>query len=150
MEVVRWAGLAEVSGPALVFVWLGMVLAISFLETPLKFRGPGITVPLGLGVGRVMFRALNTVEIALAALLVLSGLAGALPAVGWGLLAGPLRAARCAGAGTATASGPAGEPDPRRRRAAPVAPAPAYIGLEVGKVLALPVLGVLLLRRARP
>jgi hypothetical protein len=26
---------------ALSFVWLGMVLAISFLETPLKFRAPG-------------------------------------------------------------------------------------------------------------
>ena len=26
---------------AAVFVWLGMVLAISFLEAPLKFRAPG-------------------------------------------------------------------------------------------------------------
>ena len=32
------------------FVWLGMVLAISFLETPPKFRAPGITLPLGLGI----------------------------------------------------------------------------------------------------
>ena len=28
---------------AAVFVWLGMVLAISFIETPLKFRAPGVT-----------------------------------------------------------------------------------------------------------
>ncbi|HZA10229.1 hypothetical protein [Mycobacterium sp.] len=48
-----------------VFVWLGMVLAISFLEAPLKFRAPGITVPLGLGIGRLVFRALNTAELLL-------------------------------------------------------------------------------------
>lgn len=28
---------------ALGFCWLGMVLAISFLEAPLKFRAPGVT-----------------------------------------------------------------------------------------------------------
>jgi hypothetical protein len=33
------------------FVWLGMVLAISFLEAPLKFRAPGVTLPPGLGIG---------------------------------------------------------------------------------------------------
>jgi len=53
-------------------LWLGMVLAISFLEAPLKFRAPGITVPLGLGIGRIVFKALNTVETVLAALLVLA------------------------------------------------------------------------------
>jgi hypothetical protein len=36
---------------AAAFTWLGMVLAISFLETPVKFRAPGITIPLGLGIG---------------------------------------------------------------------------------------------------
>ena len=44
---------------ALTFVWLGMVVAISFLEAPIKFRAPGITVPLGVGIGRLVFRALN-------------------------------------------------------------------------------------------
>lgn len=51
---------------ALAFVWLGMVLAVSFLEAPLKFRAPGITVPLGVGIGRLVFRALNACEAALA------------------------------------------------------------------------------------
>ena len=51
------------------FVWLGMVLAISFLEAPLKFRAPGVTIPLGLGIGRLVFRALNAVEVALAVVL---------------------------------------------------------------------------------
>jgi hypothetical protein len=49
-----------------------MVLAISFLETPLKFRAPGITLPLGLGIGRLVFRALNLVEAGLAVLLTAS------------------------------------------------------------------------------
>ena len=51
---------------AVVFIWLGMVLAISFLETPLKFRAPGVDIPIGLGIGRIVFRALNRAEITLA------------------------------------------------------------------------------------
>ncbi|MDX8031517.1 hypothetical protein SK803_14925 [Lentzea sp. BCCO 10_0856] len=47
-------------------IWLGMVVAIS-IEAPLKFRAPGITLPLGLGIGRLVFRALNAAEIVLAA-----------------------------------------------------------------------------------
>jgi hypothetical protein len=54
---------------AVVFTWFGMVAAISFLETPLKFRAPGITVPLGLGIGRLVFRALNVAETVLAIIL---------------------------------------------------------------------------------
>jgi len=57
---------------AVTFGWLGMVVAISFMEAPLKFRAPGITLQLGLGIGRIVFRALNRVEIALAAVLVLA------------------------------------------------------------------------------
>jgi hypothetical protein len=56
---------AAVAG-AVTFVWLGMVLAISFLEAPLKFRAPGVTIPIGLGIGRMVFRALNLVETVLA------------------------------------------------------------------------------------
>ncbi|WP_373696055.1 hypothetical protein [Actinomycetospora aurantiaca] len=55
---------------AVAWVWLGMVLAISFLEAPLKFRAPGVTVPIGLGIGRIVFRALNVVEAILAAAVV--------------------------------------------------------------------------------
>ncbi|WP_280458076.1 hypothetical protein [Nocardia carnea] len=53
-------------------LWLGMVLAISFLETPLKFRAPGVTTALGLGIGRIVFRALNTAESVLAVLLLVA------------------------------------------------------------------------------
>jgi hypothetical protein len=68
----RLAAMVQLAVP---FVWLGMVLAISFLETPLKFRAPGITVPLGLGIGRLVFRALNAAELALAITLTLALLA---------------------------------------------------------------------------
>lgn len=56
---------------AAIFVWLGMVLAISFLEAPLKFRAPDVTVRIGLGIGRLVFRALNTAEVAFATALVI-------------------------------------------------------------------------------
>ena len=51
---------------AATFVWLGMVLAISFLEAPLKFHAPGVTLPIGLGIGRLVFRALACAEAGLA------------------------------------------------------------------------------------
>jgi hypothetical protein len=63
---------------AIPFVWFGMVLAISVLETPLKFRAPGITPALGLGIGRLVFRALNVAELILLAALT-AAVAGAEP-----------------------------------------------------------------------
>ncbi|MGW5571001.1 hypothetical protein ACWEVD_07330 [Nocardia thailandica] len=51
---------------ATTFCWLGMVLAISFLEAPLKFRAPEVTLRIGLGIGRLVFRALNIAEVILA------------------------------------------------------------------------------------
>ncbi len=56
---------------AVTFVWLGMVLSISFLEAPLKFRAPGVTLPIGLGIGRLVFKALNACEAVFALALVL-------------------------------------------------------------------------------
>ena len=54
-------------------LWFGMVAAISFIEAPLKFQAPGITIPLGLGIGRLVFAALNVAEgIVLFALTVVS------------------------------------------------------------------------------
>lgn len=44
------------------FLWTGFVCAISFMEAWLKFRAPGITRPLGLGIGRLVFKALNRIE----------------------------------------------------------------------------------------
>jgi len=55
---------------AVSLVWFGMVMAISFLEAPLKFRAPGVSLPIGLGIGRIVFRALNTVEVVFAAAII--------------------------------------------------------------------------------
>ena len=50
-------------------VWLGLIIGISLIEAPLKFQAPGITIPLGLGIGRLVFTAMNWVEIVIAAVL---------------------------------------------------------------------------------
>jgi hypothetical protein len=72
------------AGPAIAvaatFVWLGMVLAISFLEAPLKFRAPNVTSQIGLGIGRLVFRALNTVEVGFALVILAIVAAGPTPA----------------------------------------------------------------------
>lgn len=47
---------------AAVFIWIGFICAISFMESWLKFRAPGMTLQLGLGIGRIVFSALNKVE----------------------------------------------------------------------------------------
>jgi hypothetical protein len=67
--------LAHAVAVAIVFVWLGMVLAISFLEAPLKFRAPNVTLQIGLGIGRLVFRALNTVEVVLAVVVLVTTVA---------------------------------------------------------------------------
>jgi hypothetical protein len=50
-------------------VWLGMVCAIA-MEAQLKFQAPGVTRELGLGIGKLVFTALNRAEIIIALLLV--------------------------------------------------------------------------------
>ena len=69
--VGRMNATSAATASAVTFVWVGMVLAISFLEAPLKFRAPGVSVRIGLGIGRLVFRALNIVECVLATAVVL-------------------------------------------------------------------------------
>ncbi|HRP99290.1 MAG TPA: hypothetical protein PK781_02370 [Terrimesophilobacter sp.] len=69
-------------------LWLGMILALSFLEAPLKFQAPGITTELGLGIGRLVFTALNISSIVLLAIVTLALIrprSGRLP---WGIVGG--------------------------------------------------------------
>jgi len=61
---------------AITFVWVGLVVGISFIEAPLKFRAPGVTLPIGLGIGRLVFRAVNGVEVVFAVLVVAALIAG--------------------------------------------------------------------------
>jgi hypothetical protein len=131
---------------AAVFVWLGMVLAISFLEAPLKFRAPGVTLRIGLGIGQLVFRALNTCEYVFAIIIVFAlfthetsagfniavcGAVGALLAQT--VLVRPLLSRR-------TAVVLAGEEGPRSHAHY------AYVALELVKVIALIWTGVLLIR----
>ncbi|WP_350270312.1 hypothetical protein AAFP32_01430 [Brevibacterium sp. CBA3109] len=50
-------------------IWLGLIIGISLIEAPLKFTAPGITIPLGLGIGRLVFTTMNWVEIVIAVIL---------------------------------------------------------------------------------
>jgi hypothetical protein len=129
---------------AATFVWLGMVLAISFLETPLKFRAPGVDLRTGLAIGRLVFGALNTAEIVLAAA-VLTCLFAAAPA----------SAISAAVASTAILLVQMFAVRPRLTRrsnrvlAGAYAPRSnghhVYVALEAGKVIALLTTGILLL-----
>lgn len=57
-----------------VFVWAGMLLGISFLEAPLKFQAPSVTLAIGLGIGKLVFGTLNKIEIFYCISLVIMGL----------------------------------------------------------------------------
>src|SRR5690349_5135964 len=61
---------------AIPFIWFGVVIAISFVEAPLKFQAPGITIPLGLGIGRLVFFAVNKIEILLGTIFLISIFSG--------------------------------------------------------------------------
>lgn len=43
-------------------LWIGFILAISFMEAPLKFRAPSVTLPIGLEIGHLVFHMLNRIE----------------------------------------------------------------------------------------
>ncbi len=57
---------------AVPFVWAGLLTGISFIEAPLKFKAPGITLALGVGIGRLVFSTLNKVELFLMLILVVN------------------------------------------------------------------------------
>src|SRR3712207_8678966 len=44
------------------FIWVGFLAAISFMEAPVKFTAPSLTLAVGLDVGRHVFAVLNKVE----------------------------------------------------------------------------------------
>jgi hypothetical protein len=136
---------------AVVFVWLGMVLAISFVEAPLKFRAPGVTIRIGLGIGRLVFRALNTAEVVYALVLVAAACVGPLP--GRAIIAGAVAAVVLLAqlalvrprlnrrSDLVLAGELAGEDAPRSSGHH------AYIVLDLAKVIALLITGVMLLAR---
>lgn len=48
--------------------WAGFVSAISFFEAWLKFRAEGVSLDIGLRIGKLIFSSLNKVELIFAAL----------------------------------------------------------------------------------
>lgn len=56
-------------------LWLGVLLGVSFLATPVKFQAPSLDLPTALEVGRVTFTLFAKVEWILCALLIVAGLA---------------------------------------------------------------------------
>ncbi len=62
----------------LALIWLGMLIGVSFLATPVKFAAPNLSLPVALEVGRVTFALFAKVEWALTALLLIALAAGRL------------------------------------------------------------------------
>lgn len=122
-----------------------MVLAISFLEAPLKFRAPGVTPAIGLGIGRLVFRALNACEWVLAVVALIAVLYGGGPtsaAVAVAVAAATLLAQTVFVRPALTRRSDqvlAGADGPRSRAHF------GYVALEIVKVVALVAAGVVLL-----
>jgi hypothetical protein len=124
-----------------------MVLAISFLEAPLKFRAPNVTLQIGLGIGRLVFRALNTAEVVLAVVILAAAVArppstavAVALAIAFAALALQIGAVRPR-LNRRSDQVLAGLDAPRSRGHY------VYIGLEVIKTLALAASGILLLSK---
>jgi len=49
-------------------VWIGALLGVSFLATPVKFLAPSLTLPVALDVGRQTFHWYNRMELVIAAI----------------------------------------------------------------------------------
>ncbi len=64
-------------------LWLGFVLAISFMEAPLKFQAPSVSLAIGLDIGRLVFGTLNKIEWVFLALLSSLLMVGKSTKVGW-------------------------------------------------------------------
>lgn len=43
-------------------LWIGLLLGISFMATPIKFKAPSLTLPVALDVGRATFGLFSRVE----------------------------------------------------------------------------------------
>jgi hypothetical protein len=139
--------LARCALGALIMLWAGVLIGVSFLAAPAKFGAPGLSLPMAMAIGRREFGALNLSEIALAvAALALAAYVRPERAIWFGLgLAAlivalqslwllPLLDAR------AELIIQGGTPEPAPWHA-------LYIGAELLKLLALLVVGWLTLRR---
>ena len=63
-------------GFVITILWTGFLLAISGMETPLRFRPEQISLVEALSIGRLVFHALNAVELFFAVVLAICLIAG--------------------------------------------------------------------------
>jgi len=134
---------------ALIMLWAGVLIGVSFLAAPAKFGAAGLSLPAAMEIGRREFGALNLTEIALAVVILALaayvrpgravwlglGLAAAIVVLQWLWLL-PVLDAR------AELIIQGGTPEPAPWHA-------LYIGADVLKLLALLIAGWLTLRRPR-
>ena len=86
----RTTGISAIGFFALVLLWIGTLLGVSFLATPAKFLAPSLTLPVALDVGRQTFAIFNKVEwlyIVVAALLLMLGVRRAATVIGLAVVA---------------------------------------------------------------
>ncbi len=57
-------------------IWLGVLIGVSFLATPVKFMAPSLSLPVALDVGRHTFAVFNKAEWFLSAVFVVAVWAG--------------------------------------------------------------------------
>ena len=69
------------------FLWVGITVGVSMIATPVRFTAETITRPVALDVGRVVFAALNKVELAALVLLLLTVRVGGLTRRWWAICA---------------------------------------------------------------
>lgn len=128
------------------FVWVGLVLGVSFLATPIKFQAESLSLPVALDVGRVTFHALAKVQWMLCIVLfvgvVRSSRSDSIRAIDW-VLAGFVFTIVALQAmwlipklDIRVAATIAGEPLPKSHLHA------VFAGVEFAKVLALILLGI--------
>ncbi|MFV0474556.1 MAG: DUF4149 domain-containing protein [Pikeienuella sp.] len=63
--------------PMAAAIWLGMLVGVSFIATPVKFQAADLDLPTALDVGRLTFGAFSRVEWFLAPCLIIATFAGA-------------------------------------------------------------------------
>jgi len=66
-ETTGRSGVTSKALTALLLLWAGVVIGVSFLAAPAKFAAPSLTLPVAMEVGRQEFFALNLVEVGFAA-----------------------------------------------------------------------------------
>jgi hypothetical protein len=62
----RRLAIARCALGAMIMLWAGVLIGVSFLAAPAKFNAPGLSLPVAMQIGRQEFGALNCAEIALA------------------------------------------------------------------------------------